>query len=66
MPTRGLYLPNILPIITKWLYNIKPRNRCTIKPGLIEIYIGSPILTLDKTIDELKEETEQVFNKYLT
>ena len=57
---------NILPIITKGLYNIKPRNRWTIKTGLIEIYIGSPILTLDKTIDELKEETEQVFNKYLT
>jgi len=57
---------NILPIITRGLYNIKPRNRWTIKPGLIEIYIGKPILTLDKTIDELKEETEKVFNKYLT
>jgi len=54
----------ILPIITKGLFTIKPRNRWKIKPGLIEIYIDKPITTSNKTIDELKNETEKIFRKY--
>ena len=52
---------NILPIITKGLFKIKPINRWTIKPGLIEIHIKKPVLTEGKTVDELLEETRSVF-----
>ena len=55
---------NILPIITKGLFHIKPRNRWTIKPGLIQIYIERPIITEGKTVDQLKKETEKMFSKY--
>ena len=54
----------ILPIITKGLFTIKPRNRWNIKPGLIEIYIEKPIITSNRTVNELKDETEKVFSKY--
>jgi 1-acyl-sn-glycerol-3-phosphate acyltransferase len=54
----------ILPIITKGLFTIKPTNRWNIKPGLIEIYIDKPITTSNKTVDELKDETEKIFRKY--
>ena len=55
---------NILPIITKGLFRIKPRNRWTIIPGQIEIYIDKPIISFGKTVDELKDETEKIFSKY--
>ena len=54
----------ILPIITKGLFTIKPTNRWNIKPGLIKIYIDKPITTSNKTVDELKDETEKIFRKY--
>ena len=54
----------ILPIITTGLYEIKPRNRFSIKPGLIKIYIEKPINTQDKNIDTILKETEEVFKKY--
>tara|TARA_B100000427_G_C15182463_1_gene452232 strand:- start:36 stop:569 length:534 start_codon:yes stop_codon:yes gene_type:complete len=50
----------ILPIITKGLFDIKPKNRWYIKPGKIEIYICDPINTKDKEIDNLLIETEKV------
>ena len=52
---------NILPIITRGLFNIKPKNRWTLKPGLISINIGKPIYTQGKTIDDLIHETENIF-----
>ena len=55
----------ILPIITKGLFKIKPTNRWTIKPGIIEIYIKDPIKTQGKTVDELLQETRDVFLKTL-
>ena len=56
---------NILPILTKGLFKIKPINRWTIKPGIIEIHIKEPIITKGKTVDELLEETRTVFLKTL-
>ena len=52
---------NILPILTKGLFEIKPINRWTIKPGPIEIHIKAPIITAGKTVDELLKETRAVF-----
>tara|TARA_B110000438_G_C15772032_1_gene632336 strand:- start:60 stop:767 length:708 start_codon:yes stop_codon:yes gene_type:complete len=56
---------SILPIITKGLFEIKPRNGWIIKPGTIEIYIKKPILSQDKSVNELLEETNRVFMKTL-
>jgi len=53
----------ILPIITKGLFSIKPKNRWTIQPGLIRIKICKPIETKNKTIEEVLEETERLFLK---
>ncbi len=55
---------NILPIITKGLFEIKPRNRWYIVPGTIDIYIGDVIQTQGKTVDDLLDETTQIFNSY--
>ena len=52
---------NILPIVTKGLFNIKPKNRWTIKPGLININICEPIYTAEKTVNELISQMENVF-----
>ena len=52
---------NILPIVTRGLFNIKPKNRWTIKPGLININICEPIYTAEKTVNELISEMENVF-----
>ena len=51
----------ILPITTKGLFNIKPINRFIIKPGKISINVGNPIETDNKTVDDLLEETQQIF-----
>ena len=56
---------NILPIVTKGLFKIKPINSWIIKPGLIEVHIKKPIITKDKTVNELLEETRNVFLKTL-
>ena len=55
----------ILPIITNGLYNIKPVDRFTINPGKININIGAPITTANKSIDQLLSETENIFNMML-
>ena len=52
----------ILPIVTKGLFDIKPRNRWYIIPGTIDIYIGNPIETNGKTVDELLETVTKTFN----
>ena len=56
---------NILPIITRGLFEIKPKNRFIIKPGTIEINILNPITTKDKTVDEILEETQAIFSNYI-
>ena len=55
----------ILPIITKGLFQIKPKERWTIKPSTIEIYIKHPIDSKGKSVNELLEETKRVFLKTL-
>ena len=55
----------ILPIITKGLYEIKPINRWTIKPGLITINVGNPIDAKNKKVDDLLEETRNQFTMML-
>jgi len=56
---------SILPIITKGLYDIKPVNRFSIKPGKIYIKVGKPISSTNKTVDELLEETKTVFKEMI-
>ena len=51
----------ILPVFTNGLYKIKPKNRWTINPGMIEINIGDPLETNNKNIEELLKETEELF-----
>lgn len=53
---------DILPIITNGLFNIKPKNRWNIQPGIIEINIMRPINSKNKSVDELLKETYDVFN----
>ena len=55
---------DILPIITKGLSKIKPKNRWYISPGIIDIYIGEPIPSKGKKVNELLEETKEIFNYY--
>jgi len=55
---------DILPIITRGLFNIKPKNRWNIKPGIIEINIMKPINSHNKTIEKLMNETEKVFSNH--
>ena len=51
----------ILPIVTRGLFNIKPKNRWTIYPGTIEIKICKPIETDNKEINQLINETKNHF-----
>ena len=55
----------ILPIITKGLFNIKPKNRWYIKPGTIDIIIEEPISSENKTVKELLDDTYAVFENHL-
>ena len=55
----------IIPVITKGLFNIKPKNRWYIKPGEIKITVGKPISSDKKNVDELLKETYAAFNNHL-
>ena len=52
----------ILPVITKGLYQIKPKNRWAIYPGVATMIILDPIDVTNKSIDDLIQET---YNLYL-
>jgi len=54
----------ILPVVIKGLYKIKPRNRWNIKIGLATMIIDKPIEVANKSIDQLIEETRNVFLKH--
>ena len=47
----------ILPVIVKGLYNIKPRNRWTINKGIAKMIIAKPISVANKTVEDLLQET---------
>jgi len=51
----------ILPVIVKGLYTIKPKNRWTIHKGEATMIIGKPISVINKTINELIEETRKIY-----
>ena len=51
----------ILPIIIKGLYEIKPKNRWTIHPGTATMIILDPIDITNKSIDDLMQETYQLY-----
>ena len=51
----------ILPIITKGLYEIKPKNRWTIHPGTATMIILDPIDVTNKSINDLMQETYQLY-----
>ena len=53
----------ILPVIVKWLYNIKPKTRWTIKPGIMKIIINKPVIIANKTVDELLKEVQSIYLK---
>ena len=55
---------DILPIVVKGLTEIKPKHRWYIKPGMIDVFIGEPIQSHNKSVDELLVETEDIFKKY--
>jgi len=52
---------DILPIVTKGLFDIKPKNRWIIQPGVIEINILNAIKVNNKEVDELLIETHNSF-----
>ena len=52
---------DILPIVVKGLTEIKPKHRWYIKPGMIDVFIGEPIQSHNKSVDELLVETENIF-----
>ena len=54
----------ILPIIVQGLYNIKPKTRWTLKPGVVTIIILDPISVVNKSVDELISETRKLYLKY--
>ena len=51
----------ILPIIVKGLYKIKPKNRWTIHSGTATMIILEPIDVIDKSVDELMDETRKIY-----
>ena len=55
----------ILPITTQGLFDIKPINRWTIKPGKIKINVGDPIDSKNKSVNDLLLETKNVFNNMI-
>ena len=54
----------ILPIIVQGLYNIKPKTRWTLNPGLVKVTILEPISVVNKSVDELIIETRNLYLKY--
>ena len=54
---------NILPILTKGLFNIKSKNKWLITPGTIEIHILDIIQAQNKEVNELLDETYRVLSE---
>tara|TARA_B100001142_G_C14287711_1_gene637661 strand:- start:446 stop:1129 length:684 start_codon:yes stop_codon:yes gene_type:complete len=54
----------ILPIIVKGLYEIKPKTRWILKPDIVKITILDPIDIVNKSVDEILEETQNIYLQY--
>ena len=52
---------NILPIIVKGLYTIKPKTRWTLKKGQATMIIKKPINVKNKSVNELLTQTRQIY-----
>ena len=48
---------NILPLVSVGSFEYKPKNRFTLRPRLVTIYIGEPINTNNESIENLMEKT---------
>ena len=56
---------NILPIVVKGLYEIKPKTRWTIDTSIVaEMIIDEPINTKNQSIDSLITKVHNVFTKH--
>ena len=56
---------NILPVIVKGLYDIKPKTRWTIDTSIrAEMIFEKPINTLNKSVDDLIEQVNNLFLKH--
>jgi len=53
----------ILPVIVKGLYNIKPKNRWTINKGIAKMIIAQPISVANKTAEDLLQETYNIIQE---
>ena len=53
----------ILPVIVKGLYNIKPKNRWTINKGIAKMIIAKPISVANKTVEDLLQETYNIIQE---
>ena len=53
----------ILPVIVKGLYNIKPKNRWTINKGIVKMIIAQPISVANKTVEDLLQETYNIIQE---
>ena len=51
----------ILPVIVKGLYQIKPKNRWTIHPGVATMIITEPIDVTGKSVDGLLKEIRTIY-----
>jgi len=51
----------ILPVVIKGLYEIKPKTRWTIYPGVATMVILDPLDVSKKSVDDLMEETRRLY-----
>ena len=54
----------ILPIIVQGLYEIKPKNRWQLYPGVATMIILEPIDVINKSVDELMDEVQRIYTKH--
>ena len=50
--------------IVQGLYNIKPKTRWPLNPGLVKVTILEPISVVNKSVDELISETRSLYLKF--
>ena len=54
----------ILPIIVQGLYEIKPKNRWQLYPGVATMIILEPVDVINKSVDELMDEVQRIYTKH--
>ena len=56
---------SIVPIVSYGAYNYKPKNRFILKPGVIKVSVGKPIITNDLSVEELRDQTYSQMKKLI-